>query len=267
MCERQIVNPHQSYCSQYRVGTETTQARFGLSWDTAARLADQHTLSVQYWLSSRAPQAKCFEGRGVTATSTGLHVGLLNLALSSHFAPGSDDLVITKEIEAVKAFFADREVPYTWWLSPLATPLDMDVRLQSHGLAPRDYHLPAMIAPLQPPVVWPEFNPNIQVRQAQTLDDLQVASTIRRIAFRFPAGAALTYFEDMAEDWLCGDPARLYVARVSDADPFAAIGALIVSEGLPGVYVMATLPEWEHQGLGKALLAHILSTAAAEKYP
>ncbi|MBI1878765.1 MAG: GNAT family N-acetyltransferase, partial [Chloroflexi bacterium] len=33
---------------------------------------------------------------------------------------------------------------------------------------------------------------------------------------------------------------------------------------LPGVYVMATLPEWGRQGLGRAILARILAQAAAE---
>jgi GNAT superfamily N-acetyltransferase len=92
---------------------------------------------------------------------------------------------------------------------------------------------------------------------------LEAASAIRRIAFRFPAGVAADYFEAMAADWLRGDPARLYLARVEDGPP-AAIGALIMGAGIPGVYVMATLPEWQRRGLGKAILTRILTGAAAE---
>jgi GNAT superfamily N-acetyltransferase len=67
----------------------------------------------------------------------------------------------------------------------------------------------------------------------------------------------------MADDWLNSDPARLYLARLPGGPP-AAIGALIMGAGLPGVYVMATLPEWSRRGLGKAILARILSDAAAD---
>ena len=67
----------------------------------------------------------------------------------------------------------------------------------------------------------------------------------------------------MSDDWLCGDPARLYLARLGNGPP-AAIGALIMGAGIPGVYVMATLPEWGRRGLSKAILARILSEAAAE---
>jgi len=77
---------------------------------------------------------------------------------------------------------------------------------------------------------------------------------------------ALTYFVDMADDWLRGDPARLYLARIADQAPLAAIGALIMGADVPGVYVMATLPAWEGRGLGKAILARILSDARNEGF-
>jgi len=120
-----------------------------------------------------------------------------------------------------------------------------------------------MVAPL--PAKCPPLNPGAQVWLAQGRDDLEAASTIRRIAFGFPDGAAPDYFEAMADDWLGGDPARLYLARLGKGPP-AAIGALIMGAGIPGVYVMATLPEWGRRGLGKAILARILVDATAERH-
>jgi predicted N-acetyltransferase YhbS len=37
--------------------------------------------------------------------------------------------------------------------------------------------------------------------------------------------------------------------------------------GLPGVYIMATLPAWGRRGLGKAIMARIVSEAAAAGHP
>jgi GNAT superfamily N-acetyltransferase len=246
---------------------ETILARLGKPRDEIARLADDHTMAVQAWLSTRAPQARCLEGIGVTAGSTGLAVSLLNLALGGHYPPGTSNETVAAEIKAVKAFFTDQGVPWYWWLGPCSHPPDMDRRLERHGLADDRPPLPALVAPL--PAHFLPLNPDVQIWLAASRADLEAASTIRRIAFRFPDGAdkrhpvAHDYFEAMADDWLNGDPARLYLARLPGGPP-AAIGALIIGAGLPGVYVMATLPEWGRRGLGKAILARILSDAAAD---
>jgi GNAT superfamily N-acetyltransferase len=237
-------------------------ARIGKSWDTVAHLADEHTMAVQSWLPTRAPHAVQFKGLGVTAGSSGIPVSLLNLAIGCHYPPGTSDKLIDTEIKAVKTFFADRGVPWYWWIGPHPHPHNIAQRLERHGFELDPLSLPAMVAPLPAPKS-PQLNPAAQVWLAASQKDLKTASTIRRIAFGFPNGAALDYFEAMSGDWLRGDPARLYLARLGNGPP-AAIGALIMGAGMPGVYVMATLPEWGRRGLGKAILARILSEAAAE---
>jgi GNAT superfamily N-acetyltransferase len=240
---------------------ETLADRLCMPGDEIVRLADEHTIAVQAWLSTRARHAVRFDGLGVTAGSSGYMVTLLNLALGGNYPPGTSDTLIGSEIEAVKAFFADRGVPWYWWLGPHPRPSDMGERLERHGLAFDRPSLPAMVALL--PARCPPLNPDAQVWRATSRTDLAAASTIRRTAFRFPEDAALDYFEAMAGDWLRGNPARLYLVRLPGGPP-AAIGALILGAGVPGVYVMATLPEWRRRGLGKAILARILSDAAAD---
>ena len=224
------------------------------------RQADRHTQAVQAWLASRAPDAVRLRGTGVQVSSTGLHVPLLNLALGGDYPPGTPADVISGEIARVKAFFIERGRPWYWWLSPHARPADMGVRLERHGLTCDRAPLPALLASL--PAGGPVPNARTHVWPVSSRSDLRVASHIRRVAFCFPDGAALDYFEAMATDWLAGDPARLYLARLGDGPP-AAIGAWITGAGMPGVYVMATLPEWRRRGLGKAILARLLADAAA----
>jgi ribosomal protein S18 acetylase RimI-like enzyme len=295
---------------QVRASRETIRRRLGHAWETIGRWANQHTLAVQAWLASRNPQARRVERQGVTLASTGLQVAFLNLALGSRYPSDIGTAALDAEIAAVKAFFAQRRVGWYWLLSPFCTPPDMGQHLVRHSLVQGTYLLPAMVAPLQPYARvsqgFPTVNPQVHIWQAQTLGDLAAASTIRRIAFRFPPHTALTYFEDMADDWLRGDPARLYLARVGNGPP-AAVGAMIMGASsslredsdrhaasvrdlrrtgkgelrrtgrtgkgelrrtekgmLPGVYVMATLPQWERRGLATALLTRILADAAAE---
>lgn len=232
-----------------------------------ARLADAHTLTIQHWLSSRAPQARTFTSLGTRVASTGLKIRLLNQALGAHYPPETPIEDIHADIESVKSFMQARPIlGWYWWLGPFTTPAHFPELLATHGLDYDGRGLPCMVAPL-PAQNYPPLLPNLTVWRAQTLADLQVASFIRRTAFGFPDGEALTYFEDMPGDWLDdASPARLFLARAGEGEP-AAIGALILSEGapgvqVPGVYVMATLPAWGRRGLGAAILARIMDEAA-----
>lgn len=218
-------------------------------------IADEHTRAVQTWLASRCPVAARLDLSNVAVSSTGLRVQFLNLAISHR----GDFSKIDEEIETVKEFFAQRGVPWYWMLPPLSTRQEIQRRLEAHGMTYNAPDLPAMAASLPAPKA--DAPPNVRVWQAASVDDLISASKIRHAAFRFPRGIASTYFEDMPDDWLQNPNARLFLARVGDNPP-VSIGALIVAADAPGVYVMATLPEWERRGLGRAILQRILVEAA-----
>lgn len=238
--------------------------RFGRPADELVRLADEHTLAVQCWLSTRAPGAVIFRENGVTVTSSGLAVRLFNLALGGRF---EDEATLDQQVEAILAFFGERGVPWSWWIGPHVHPPDLLERLERHGLA-FDVRLPALVACLPGPTG--PTNPDVRVWLAASMSDLQAASDIRRIAFRFPPGQALDYFQACAADWLQGGRAphyaRLYLARVENGPP-AAVGALIMGLGCPGVYVMATLPDWRRRGLGHAIMARLMQDANASGCP
>jgi GNAT superfamily N-acetyltransferase len=236
--------------------------KFGRPANDIVCLTDSHTLDVQRWLSTRAPGAVILRKGGITVTSSGLSVPLFNLALGGRFDVAHEAMV-DEEIEALLAFFEGRRVPWLWWLGPQVRPPDLFQRLERHGLTLRS-HLPALTARLPGPVG--SVDPGIHVWLAADKADLKAAGAIRHIAFRFPPGEALDYFEACSDDWLKGGRAphyaRLYLARVGDGPP-AAIGALIMGMDYPGVYVMATLPDWRRRGLGHAIMAHLMQDANA----
>jgi len=224
------------------------------------QVADEHTRAVQAWLASRRPIAERLELSNALVSSTGLGIQFLNLALSR-----TGDLTkLDDEIETVKDFFARRGVPWYWMIGALPEREKIQQRLEAHGMTYNAPDLPAMAAPL--PASKVDAPPNVRVWQAASVDDLKSASKIRHAAFRFPQGIATTYFEDMPDDWLQNPNARLFLARDGDEPP-ASIGALIVAADAPGVYVMATLPEWERRGLGRAILQRILTDAATMGFP
>ncbi len=243
--------------AQPYASTAQLQKHFPESRRELIDMADKHTRAVQAWLASRSPNAVCFNGAGIQAVSTGLGVPLFNLALGCHFPPETEESAILEEIRQVEHFFEARQVPWLWWIGPHTTPADPQIYLQRFNLVPRP--LPAMIAPLTAESAFPAIPKNISVWRAQSTQDLQAASKIRHTAFRFPAGEGLTYFEDMPDSWSGeNSPAALYLAGETPENP-VAMGAVILGAGLPGIYIMATLPNHTRQGYGKAVLARLLT--------
>jgi GNAT superfamily N-acetyltransferase len=236
--------------------------RFGKSRDELICIADRHTLDVQAWLSSRSPNADKFSGKGIRASSTGIKLPLLNLALGCDFPEGASLEEVEVEIESAKEFFAKRNVPWYWWMNAKPSPANIGEILKKQGFAYDDDPLPAMIAPISQDMdAFPSYSEDIQVWRAESVQDLKSASMIRRIAFRFAEGEALTYFEDMASDWLeDSSRARLFLAGREKSAP-VSIGAVIEGAGVPGIYVMATLPDHHRQGYGKAIMRRLLLEA------
>jgi len=236
--------------------------RFGKSRDELTQITDKHTLEVQAWLSSRSPQAAQFIGKGVKASSTGFNIPFLNLALGCNFPGGTSVAEIEAEIEAVKDFFAKRNVPWYWWMNAKPSPVNIRQLLEKHGLAYDNPPLPAMIAPISQDIdSFPSYPEDLLVWRAETTEDLKSASLIRRVAFEFPKDEALTYFKDMESDWLDDSSrARLFLAGKDKSEP-VSIGAVIEGAGVPGIYVMATLPEHHRKGYGKAIMRRLLSEA------
>jgi len=192
-----------------------------------------------------------------------LKIPLLNLALGCDFPAGVSEEEVVEEVKAVIEFFAKRNVPWYWWMSAQPSPRNIVQILEKQGLIYNAPPLPAMLAPLENKKSFPPCNETIRVWRARSTEDLEAASAIRRIAFKFPKGEAMTYFEDMPADWLDdSSPARLFLAGEDESKPLS-IGAVIEGAGIPGIYVMATMPEHHRKGCGKAVLKRLLAEAAS----
>ena len=156
-------------------------------------------------------------------------------------------------------------MPWFWWISPFCQPENMPEILEKEGFARRERLLPAMMAFLHISQLpnWPQPDPVITIRRVNNQDDLKAASFIRHTGFKFPARIGESYFNDMPEAW-CDpiDRDRLYIAKYKNG-PFAALGALVYAEGIPGIYVMATLPEYGRNGFGQAILYRLMFDALA----
>lgn len=240
---------------------ERVETAFGEPYETVRDRAHAHTMAAQAWLSTRVPEAMTGTWAGGRYTSSGLPRGLLNLVLDGQFDIGMGEAEIEAAVDAMGALYAGRGVPWDWWVGPTPTPHHLPELLERWGFA--TVSLPCMakaldregwrrraMTPVSPIHVW----------RARDFGDLRAASAVRRQGFSWPDGVAETYFEDTGDDWLAGDPARLFMAgrREGQAE---AIGAWIRAGGMGGVYVMAVLPDAQRQGLGQAILRALIDDA------
>jgi GNAT superfamily N-acetyltransferase len=247
--------------TKIKLSDDSCQKIFGESRKELSAQVERHTLMVQAWLSSRSPQAMTLELHGTRLLSTGLKIPLLNLAIGCNFPANATESEVEEEIETVKKFFSNRHVPWYWWMNTSPSPRNIQNILKARGIEYDAPPLPAMAASLSIMDDLPKYPEQIRVWQAESTADLRAASTIRRIAFRFPEGEAAAYFEDMASDWLENPNVKLFLAGETLSNPIS-IGAMIMGAEIPGVYVMATLPEQHRKGYGKAMLARLMNEAA-----
>jgi GNAT superfamily N-acetyltransferase len=244
-----------------KLSEDLSKEIFGKSLQELSAQVESHTFAVQAWLSSRSPRAKTLELRGTHLSSTGLKIPLLNLAMGCNFPTDVKENEIEEEIETIKKFFTDQQVPWYWWMNISPSPKNIGEILKKHGIVYDDRTLPAMAAPLSKMNDLPGYPEHIRIWEAGSLADLQAASNMRRKAFRFPEGEATTYFEDMASDWLENPDVKLFLAGKTHSEP-VSIGAVIMGAGIPGIYIMATLPEHHRKGYGKAILTRLMNEAS-----
>ncbi len=261
------VNTHQNFHTQIRATSETIFETFGVTWEEAARLANDHTLAVQRFLSTRSPQAKVFERPGVVGCLSGIKVPFLNLSLDASYPADIGEQELLAEINALRNFYRGHNMQNCWyWLmSPFATPKYFPKLLLEQSFGREEYLLPCLMTSLKDTSNWPSIPGNLAIWAARDIEDLKIASHIRRTAFQ-EGNEAISYFEDMADSWLANENVRMFLGCVKPNKIPVAMGMFIVANNVPGIYVMATLPEWEHQGLGRAIIARVLQEAIERGY-
>lgn len=202
---------------------------------------------VAYW----APY-----GRGVGCTSqatpkavwfyTGVPHPLFNGVISARLA--RDEVESTRD--ALQACIKERDAPALWWVGPLAKPENLGAVLEQSGLQPAG-QAPGMAVELG---ALPEAAA-ISGFSVERVDSTEKQGLWARIA------AAGTGFPDAAGEALerieasLGDPQykaqRRYIGMLDDVP--VATSALVLEEGVAGIYAVATLPDARNKGIGRTM--------------
>jgi len=156
-------------------------------------------------------------------------------------------------------------LPFTWWVGPLTRPTDLGRRLEAHGLALDDYEV-GMAVDLQTLPEERETAPDgLSITRVADPAALEDYLSVFRVGFEMNDFMVVFFREAFLRGGLGpGAVMRHYLAR-QDGKPVGC-SALLLYNGIAGIYNVATLPEVRRQGIARAMTLFPLYEALAAGY-
>ena len=152
--------------------------------------------------------------------------------------------------EAVQYFRAAGR-PFAWWVGPCSRPLDIERRLEAHGLRAFESELGMAVDLAQLPERM-EMPAELEIRPVLDAVELADFAAVSAANWEPPDTAVLTFYESAAPVLLQKDcPMRLFVGYAEDKA--VASGELFLSPGVAGIYAVSTRKEFQRRGIGLAM--------------
>jgi ribosomal protein S18 acetylase RimI-like enzyme len=150
--------------------------------------------------------------------------------------------------------------PYTWWIGPASTPVDLSTRLAAAGWPEtgREVAMAARLAPTPPPPV----ETTLRVRVAGSPAELADFAAVVAANWTPPAATVREFFAVTARAALDPGCASRYLVGYDGDRPVAA-AEVCLAAGVAGVYNVCTLVADRGRGHGSALTAAALAVAVA----
>jgi ribosomal protein S18 acetylase RimI-like enzyme len=197
------------------------------------------------------------ELRGVSIASAGVTFQMFNAAFLS--GPVANDAELTQRIMLPTVHFNARGLEWAYWVCEdfIQTPARRRSRLtfEKHGLR-HSVDLPGMVAEqVKPPV---RMLPIVDVRRVGDAPTKDAFCAIGSVCFHVP----LSWFREVFEGESVWAEFAAYVGYVNGEAVSTA--AVVMGGGVAGVYNVATLPGYQRQGYGEAVMRHAVADARRE---
>ena len=181
---------------------------------------------------------------------TGWPAAALNRVTWTRF----DRLDAPRRIAALQDDFADRGLPFRWFVTDDSEPEDLADLLQAAGFRRAGTAVP-MAANLERLGSDPMPMAGVSVRQVEDEAGHRDFCDVTDASFFSDFGQPFRVLEMAVPAAVLADRPR-YVAYV---DGKAVAGSVLVCEdGVAGVYAVGTLPAWRRRGLGALMTVHAL---------
>jgi ribosomal protein S18 acetylase RimI-like enzyme len=197
------------------------------------------------------------ELRGVSIASANVTFQMFNAAFLS--CPVESEADLASRILLASLHFGKRELPWAYWVCE--DWMDVRTRKRSQRLFDKyglrhSVNLPGMLAErLRPPE---RPLPRLDVRRVANGPTRDAFCAIGSVCFNVP----LTWFGEVFEE---GPVWRRFSAYVGylQREPVTT-AAVVIGDGVAGVYNVATVPSHQHHGYGEVVMRHALQEMQRE---
>lgn len=201
-------------------------------------------------------QGETHESPGLTWVYSGMKMAYFNSVVECHLSADEAETVVP----ALLADYRARPERALWWVTATTTPGDMSARLQRHGcaFAWRDTGMAMDMAMLP---VAPDA-PDLSITPLSNPDEIHAWLDIYGVGYQLSRAVRDDYGSILTR--ILADHPEIgpyYLAHL-EGQP-AGIASLFCSEGVAGIYEVATLPAMRRRGLGYAVTLAALREARA----
>jgi GNAT superfamily N-acetyltransferase len=183
-----------------------------------------------------------------------LLTGLMNPFANMMFGMAVPDAEV--RIKEATAWLAEKKSPAYWWVGPCTTPVDIDRLLVQNGW---DEEKPAPAMAIDLEKLQGTFGPEgLELLEVKTKGDLDAWQEV----FARGYGVPLEVGRLMAPSF--GGAVQLFTAML-DGKAVGTTG-LFIHKDVPGIYCVATLPEFRGRGIGAGITALPLIQARERGY-
>ncbi len=209
-------------------------------------------------LAERRARADIAELDGVSIASLGAAFQMFNAAFLSSPVPAREDM--ERRLSRASRFFHQRGLPWSFWmgedwlsrparraLTDVCEGFGMRAVAEMAGMAAISIRQPKR-APLPP----------LEICRAETAPVMADFRTVGSVCFHVPPA----WFDEVFDDAM---PSREFACWVGykNGRPVAT-AATVVSDGVIGVYNVATMPEDRGKGIAEAITRHAIAAATRE---
>lgn len=193
----------------------------------------------------------------VLIKQTNIKDDTFNMVLDVHFT----DENAKERIDEVVKFFKEKKLPFSWWVGPLDTPLNLQEILMYKGFFHKenDYGMYLKLKNYFPK------NPcKLQIKRVSNIKELRAFDDVHVKSHGNP-DAFDVILKNIPENAYRGkSPFRMYIGSYNDK--VVTTGVLVLYSDVAGIYYIVTDPKKRRKGYATDMMYYILKEAKKENY-
>ena len=143
-----------------------------------------------------------------------------------------------------------------WRVGPTATPPDLANHLENQGFVHKAT-MNCMVLNIQASRIPTTMPDGLSIQEVLTVEDLQTKCEIEKVGFGATEMMAQHYYQTYLSSGF-GANARWHHYIACKEGRAVAVAAVLLHQGIAGIYGVSTLPETRQQGICTALMGHVL---------